>query len=97
MKVVSNFNKATGTTFNIASGHGTSLVEMAKIVVELTESNVDIQVESNRTGEVARYVADISKARQLLGYEPEYSIDDGLASTVDWYAERTDLFDDILD
>jgi UDP-glucose 4-epimerase len=97
LKVVNNFNKATGTTFNIASGHGTSLVEMAKIIVELTESNVDIQVESNRTGEVARYVADISKARQLLGYEPEYSIDDGLASTVDWYAERTDLFDDILD
>lgn len=97
IKIVNNFNKASGTTFNIASGRGTSLIEMAEIIVELTESDVNIQIEGNRTGEVARYVADISKAKQLLGYEPEYSIDDGLASTVDWYAERTDLFDDILD
>jgi nucleoside-diphosphate-sugar epimerase len=97
MRVIKNFNKASGTTFNIASGRGTTLVEMAKILVELTNSDVDIQVKSNRTGEVARYVADISKAEQLLGYEPEYSIHDGLAATVDWYAERTDLFDAILD
>jgi UDP-glucose 4-epimerase len=96
MRVVNNFSKASGTTFNIASGRGTSLVELAEILVEITDSDVDIQVESNRTGEVARYVADISKAEQLLGYDPEYSTVDGLTATVDWYTERTELFDRII-
>lgn len=96
MRVVNNFSKASGTTFNIASGRGTSLVELAEILVEITDSDVDIQVESNRTGEVARYVADISKAEQLLGYDPEYSTVDGLTATVDWYTKRTELFDRII-
>jgi len=96
LQVIDQFNKSAGTTFNIASGKGTSLLELAKIIVDSVDTDVDITVESNRTGEVGRYVADISKAQKVLGYEPESTLKAGINSTVEWYLERTDLFDDIL-
>jgi UDP-glucose 4-epimerase len=96
VSVIEQFNKTSGTTFNIASGRGTSLVELAEGIVKATDSDVSIEVEPNRTGEVSRYVADISKANQVLGYEPSYTIGEGLDATVEWYRTRTDLFDTIL-
>ena len=95
LKVVSKFHKASGSTFNIASGQGTSIVELAEMIVDQMDANVSIQTESNRTGEVRRFVADISKARQVLGYEPEYDIAMGIEKTVDWYCSRQELFDEI--
>jgi len=92
VNVVDQFNKAAGSTFNIASGEGTSLVEVAKVIVDKTDADVDIHIEENRTGEVSRYVADISKANKIFGYEPSYDVDAGIEATVDWYLDRTDLF-----
>lgn len=95
-RVVNQFNKSAGTTFNIASGQGTSLVELAKIIVDKVGSDVDVTVDENRTGEVSRYVAEISKGKKILGYEPSYSLDEGMERTVEWYLDREDIFDDIL-
>ncbi|WP_435073290.1 NAD-dependent epimerase/dehydratase family protein [Halorubrum sp. HHNYT27] len=95
VRVVEQFNKAAGSTFNIASGEGTSLVEVAQTIVDKTDADVSINVEENRTGEVSRYVADISKASKIFGYEPSYDIDQGIEATVDWYLARQDLFDTI--
>ncbi len=96
LQIVEQFNKASGTTFNIASGRGTSLLELAETIVDETGSEVNVTVESNRTGEVGRYVADISKAEKILGYSPEYTLTDGIDATVEWYLERKDLLDDIM-
>jgi UDP-glucose 4-epimerase len=96
LRVVEQFNKAAGSTFNIASGEGTSLVEVAKTIVDKTDADVSIHIEENRTGEVARYVADISKANKIFGYDPSYDIDDGIEATVDWYLSRQDLFETII-
>jgi UDP-glucose 4-epimerase len=95
VSVVEQFNKAAGSTFNIASGEGTSLVEVAEVIVDKTDADVDIHIEENRTGEVSRYVADISKASKIFGYEPSYDVNDGIEATVDWYLDRTELFETI--
>lgn len=95
VSVVEQFNKAAGSTFNIASGEGTSLVEVAEVIVDKTDADVDIHIEENRTGEVSRYVADISKASKIFGYEPSYDVDAGIEATVDWYLDRTELFETI--
>jgi UDP-glucose 4-epimerase len=96
VKLIEQFSKCSDTTFNIASGRGTSLLEVAEIVVEELDADVPINVEPNRTGEVSRFVADISKSQNLLGYSPEYSIADGLRATVDWYLNRDQLLNAIL-
>jgi UDP-glucose 4-epimerase len=95
MRVITSFNKAKGTTFNIASGEGTSLLELAQAVTEQVPCDSTVHVEPDRTGEIARYVADISKAQKVLGYEPEHSLQSGLERTIEWYRERPALIDDI--
>jgi UDP-glucose 4-epimerase len=95
-RVVDSFDKAKGTTFNIASGEGSSLVELAEAIVASLDVDVDIHIEPNRTGEVGRYVADIDKARKVLGYEPEVSFGEGIDRTVDWYTAHEQFFDVIL-
>jgi UDP-glucose 4-epimerase len=95
VRVIEKFHKAKGTTFNIASGEGTSLIELAEEITRRVDTDVDIHVEPNRTGEVGRYVADISKANKVLNYDPAYSFDEGLDATVDWYTRNAQFFDEI--
>lgn len=94
-RVVENFQKISGTTFNIASGEGSSLVELAELIVEKTGEAASVHIEPNRTGEVGRYVADISKAEKLLGYKPEYDFEQGIEETIDWYLSNPDLLDTV--
>jgi UDP-glucose 4-epimerase len=94
-QVIEQFNKTSGTTFNIASGRGTSLVELAETIVDRLDAGVSVTVEPNRTGEVGRYVADISKAEKILGYNPSHDLEAGIDATVKWYLDRPELFDTI--
>ena len=96
-KVIESFEKVQGTTLNIASGEGISLLELARTVVDTVNANVDVHVESNRTGEVSRYVADISRANRLIGYSPKYSFAEGIEETIEWYLNHQAEFDAILD
>ena len=95
VRVIEKFHKAKGTTFNIASGEGTSLIELAEEIARRVDTDVDIHVEPNRTGEVGRYVADISKANKVLNYDPAYSFNEGLDAAVDWYMTNPRFFDEI--
>ena len=42
-----------------------------------------------RTGEVIRYIADITKARTILGYDPKTSFEEGIVKAVEWYGQHT--------
>lgn len=96
LKTIENFDKVKDTTINIASGKGSSIMELAELVTQQTNKDVNINVEQTRTGEVSRYVADISKAKKIIGYEPTYDLSDGINETVSWYNENEYLFDEIL-
>lgn len=97
IKTLDNFNKVKDTTLNIASGLGSSIIEVAELIAKKTHEDIDINVEQNRTGEVSRYVADISKAKKVIGYEPEYKLADGIDKTISWYSENEHLFNEIID
>jgi UDP-glucose 4-epimerase len=74
-------------TINLAFGQGNSLITMAKLIGEELDSEADIQVEPPRIGEVTYYVANIGKARTILDYLPQISLNDGIAKTVAWNLE----------
>lgn len=95
-RVIDQYPKAKDTTFNIASGSGSSLVELAELINERTPGRSEITVQPSRTGEVSRYIADISKAQKMLGFEPEYSLRDGVERTVEWYLERPALLEQVM-
>jgi nucleoside-diphosphate-sugar epimerase len=49
------------------------------------KSNIKINIEPNRTGEVVKYVADITKARNKIGYNPKVDVEEGLNKSIKWY------------
>lgn len=85
---ISSMNRISGEVLNIASGNGSSLIELAETVNEHVEPGSPVEVESNRTGEVQKFVADISKAEKTVGYDPEYTLAEGIEETVRWYDEN---------
>jgi UDP-glucose 4-epimerase len=95
-RLIDNFQNISGATFNIASGEGNSLLDLAELVVDKTNSDVSIYTKPNRTGEVGRYIGDITKAGKLLGYEPKCSFEEGIEQTVDWYLSNPKLLQEIL-
>lgn len=67
---------------NIGSGQETSILQLARMVVRVANSSADV-VHSPRTGGgVARMCADLTLAKQLLGYEPRTALDEGLRLTL---------------
>lgn len=71
-------------TINLAYGQGNSLVDMARFIGEALGVEPDMTIRPSRVGEVTHYVADIGKARQLLGYEPQTPLRQGIAQAVRW-------------
>ena len=82
---------AAGEVYNIGRGRETSLNELFRMIrlgLAGYETDVASQMpvyENFRPGDVRRSVADISKARRFLGFEPMYSVAEGLGEALEWY------------
>jgi UDP-glucuronate 4-epimerase len=71
-------------TINLAYGQGATLLDLVNLIALALRKEPNVRYESTRSGEVTRYVADISKARQLLGYEPQTPLTGGLPKAIKW-------------
>ena len=80
---------ASGHVINVATGTSISLNRLFQVVRALTGSRVDVQYAAPRSGDVKDSLADITKARKLLGYSPSVSFEEGLKNTVEWYRRGT--------
>lgn len=74
-------------TINLAYGQGSSLVAMAEYVGEALGVKPDMTIRPARVGEVTRYIANIGKARALLGYNPTTPLREGIQKAVAWSTE----------
>jgi UDP-glucose 4-epimerase len=88
IKSIENFGGVKNNTINIASGKGIAIVELAKVILNKMTSREKIIVKESRTGEVTKCIVDISRARELLNYEPKVSIDEGIERAIEWYKSR---------
>jgi len=75
-----------GDAINIARGEEVSINRIAEIVLDLTgmKDKIEPVFEKERPGDVRRHLADISKARKLLNFEPKVSIEEGIQRYIDW-------------
>lgn len=81
--LMSCLNKASDNEdFNLGIGEGCSILELANKIIEIIGSG-KIQVLDPVLGEVESYVANIEKAKKILGYNPKISFDEGLKKTVE--------------
>ncbi len=85
---------AINTVYNTAYGERTTLNQLVEYLKEyLSEfdsaiANVEIKHGPNRAGDIPHSLANIDKAKSLLGYDPEYSMKQGLKEAVKWYWEN---------
>jgi nucleoside-diphosphate-sugar epimerase len=77
-----------GQTFNIACGERITLNALIEELRSLTGKSIEAVYEDPRPGDVRHSLADISAARQELGYEPTIGVGEGLRKSFDWYAGR---------
>lgn len=77
-----------GQVFNIACSQRITLLDMIAILNRLVGRDIPIQHDAPRSGDVRHSLADISKARRLLGYTPEVDFASGMAHTLAWYRDN---------
>lgn len=76
----------TGEVINIGVGERTSVVDLAEqMAAGFGHADLSPEFRPSRTGDVAHSLADVTRARELLAYEPVVGFAEGLARTVDWY------------
>jgi NAD dependent epimerase/dehydratase len=85
-----------GEVINLGTGTEVSIAEIAERVMRLLGHDVPVELDKSRLrpqdSEVERLVADTTKAKDLLGWEPSVDLDDGLQRTVDWLTRSVDAY-----
>ena len=80
--------EASGEAFNIAFGGREYLIDIYHALAKAVGVELEPVFGPDRPGDIKHSNADISKARRLLGYDPEYDFARGLAEAVRWYREN---------
>ncbi len=81
-------SEAAGEAFNIAYGGREYLIDIYHHLCTSLDKEIEPEFGPDRPGDIKHSNADISKARELLGYDPEYSFEDGIRLAIDWYREN---------
>lgn len=81
-------HEAGGQAFNIAYGGREYLIDIYHVLCEKLGRQIEPVFGPERPGDIRHSNADISKARELLGYDPQYSFEQGLGLAVEWYREN---------
>jgi UDP-glucose 4-epimerase len=80
-------SRLAGSIFNIGSGVQTSIRDMAALIVELAGSTSEITFTPGRSCDLMALEADCTKIRKAVGWEPKYTLRDGLIETIRWYRD----------
>lgn len=81
-------HEAAGEAFNIGYGGREYLIDIYYGMTKALEKEIEPNFGPDRPGDIKHSNADISKAKKLLGYEPDYSFADGIQLAIEWYKEN---------
>lgn len=88
--------ESVGQVMNFGSGKEISIGDLADKIITLVGRDVRIISDEDRIrpekSEVNRLLADVTKARALIGWEPQFSLADGLRNVIDWVSEHLDRY-----
>jgi NAD dependent epimerase/dehydratase len=91
-----NAETVVGKIINCGRGEGVTIGELARMILEICESKATIVTDNERVrpekSEVMELICDNSLARELMGWEPKYSLQEGLEETVAWMRENLDRY-----
>lgn len=88
--------KAIGEVINLGSGREISIGDLASLILKLMNKDVAITMEGARVrpenSEVDRLCADSRKGQSILGWTPKYSLEEGLAATIEWISKNSERY-----
>jgi dTDP-glucose 4,6-dehydratase len=88
--------KAIGETINLGTGREISIRDLAALILKLMNRDIPIALEDARmrpeNSEVDRLCADSRKGQSILGWTPQYSLEEGLATTIEWIRENSERY-----
>ncbi|MBN1216510.1 MAG: SDR family oxidoreductase [Candidatus Lokiarchaeota archaeon] len=87
LKMVYNDN-AIGEVINIGNDKEYTILELANVIIELTNSNSKVIFKGLPIDDPKRRSADIKKARNILNWEPKTPLKEGLKKTIQWFREQ---------
>ena len=93
LKACQATSEIAGNVFNVGCGQIRTLIEIYEIISDLLGKNIIPQFATARAGDIRHSTADISKARNLLGYSPKYDFEQGIKATIDWYKSNREAWD----
>ena len=80
--------RTAGEVFNLGNTEEHTVLEYAHTIIRLCEASSSIIFEPNRVDDPERRRPDISKAQQVLGWQPRVSLDGGLRRTIEWFSNN---------
>ena len=86
--ILAALSSVANVSFNITAGNATSLRTLAEKIIEITGSDSDIEDIGNHKLYPLRGTLDIGRAKDLLDYEPEFTLEQGLKSYYDWLQNK---------
>ncbi|MFW5950386.1 MAG: SDR family oxidoreductase [archaeon] len=87
---------ADGEIVNVGSGGRITIDELARVIRDEIDPDLDIVYDEAREGDAEHTHADISKAAELLGYDPSVSIKEGARRFVEWYRDNEEWYDPLV-
>jgi len=83
---------AAGEILNIGAGAPISLTALAKLILKITNKEyLKIEYTEPRLGDILHSYADISNAKKLINFEPQYNQEEGLKDYFKWYYKRHNI------
>ena len=86
--IMAALSSVANVSFNITAGNATSLRKLAEKIIDITGSDSDIEDIGNHKLYPMRGTLDISRAKDLLDYSPEFTLEQGLKSYYDWLQNK---------
>lgn len=83
------------SVINLGTGTGTTTKELVAAFERVTGEPVQVEVAPRRPGDNAGQFTKSDKAASLLGWKTEYTLDEGIADTLTWFAERPKILPDL--
>jgi len=86
--LAASVDQANGKIFNIGTGKYVTIDRLWEMTCDLCSLNIKTEYKPPRPGDIVESVANIDRAKTVLGFNPEYSFEKGLKVTFDWYKSK---------
>lgn len=87
---------ADGKIVNVGSGDNISVLELAETIRDQIDPDLSLAYDDRHDADAEHTHADVSKARDLLSYQPTYSIREGVSQFIDWYRENRSWYEPLV-